>query len=220
MASPSRPQRCCSSCRSETWVGSSPAGTTSSPRRTGPGGGGPPCTWTAPGCGGASPSTVVRSGRSASRSTPCTCRSTSSWGACPGPAWPAPGTGWRRRHGGTVHGMWPNAGSALNVLRMRLPRIAAYQEHALAIADALRDLPDVDVVPDPPHTPMMHLVLYREAGPLRSAALRMAREDGIWTWARYALTGAPRAQRAELDVGDATLQLAPSEVGTIVERLI
>jgi len=127
---------------------------------------------------------------------------------------------WRRRHGGTVHGMWPNAGSALNVLRMRLPRIAAYQEHALAIADALRDLPDVDVVPDPPHTPMMHLVLYREAGPLRSAALRMAREDGIWTWARYALTGAPQAQRAELDVGDATLQLAPSEVGTIVERLL
>ncbi len=127
---------------------------------------------------------------------------------------------WRRRHGGTVYGMWPNAASALNVLRMRLPRIAAYREHALAIADALRDLPDVDVVPDPPHTTMMHLVLYRGAGLLRAAALRMAREDGIWAWPRYEPTGAPRAQRVELETGDATLQFAPSEVRTIVERLL
>src|SRR5207248_10685804 len=70
---------------------------------------------------------------------------------------------WRRRHGGTLYGMWPNAGSALHVLRLRLPRIADYRRHALAIANGLRDLPGVEVVPDPPHTTMFHLVLHRPA---------------------------------------------------------
>jgi threonine aldolase len=127
---------------------------------------------------------------------------------------------WRRRHGGTLYGMWPNAGSALNVLRMRLPRIADYRRHALAIADALRDLADVDVVPDPPHTTMMHLVLYRPADALRSAALRMARKDGIWMWARFFPTGAPRASRVELETGDATLEFTPEEVRGLIERLL
>ncbi|MFL5796669.1 MAG: threonine aldolase family protein [Actinomycetota bacterium] len=127
---------------------------------------------------------------------------------------------WRRRHGGTLYGMWPNAGSALNVLRTRLPRIAEYRRHALAIAGALRGLPGVDIVPDPPHTTMMHLVLYRPAEALRSAALRMAREEGLWTWGRFSPTGAPRAQRVELETGDASLEFTPEEVRGVIERLL
>jgi threonine aldolase len=42
---------------------------------------------------------------------------------------------WRRRHGGTTYGMWPTAGSALNVLRLRFPRIPDYRTHALAVAE-------------------------------------------------------------------------------------
>jgi threonine aldolase len=127
---------------------------------------------------------------------------------------------WRRRHGGTVYGMWPGAGSALHALRLRLPRIPRYREHALAIAEALGDLEGVDVVPDPPHTTMMHLVLYRDAALLRAAAIRMAREDGIWTWGRFSPTGAPRAQRVELETGDATLEFSPEGVRTVIERLL
>ncbi len=33
---------------------------------------------------------------------------------------------WRRRHGGTLYGLWPNAAAALVGLRLRLPRMAAY----------------------------------------------------------------------------------------------
>ena len=32
---------------------------------------------------------------------------------------------WRRRHGGTLYGMWPLAASGLNGLRTRFPRMAA-----------------------------------------------------------------------------------------------
>ena len=127
---------------------------------------------------------------------------------------------WRRRHGGTLYGLWPNAGSALAALRLRLPRIERYRNHALAIADALRDLDGVDVVPDPPHTTMMHLVLHRDAESLRSAARRMAREDGIWTWSHFAATGVPGAWRVELETGDATLRFTPPEFRHVVERLL
>ena len=54
--------------------------------------------------------------------------------------------------------------------RLRLERAAAavpphprYRRHALAVADALRDLDGVDIVPDPPQTTMMHLVFARPA---------------------------------------------------------
>ena len=57
---------------------------------------------------------------------------------------------WRRRHGG-AHALWPYAASGLAGLRTRLPRMPAYQEHALAIAEAVGEIPGVEVVPDPPH---------------------------------------------------------------------
>src|SRR5450755_408880 len=41
---------------------------------------------------------------------------------------------WRRRHGGMLYGMWPNAASDLAALRLRYPRIPAYRRQALAIA--------------------------------------------------------------------------------------
>jgi threonine aldolase len=126
---------------------------------------------------------------------------------------------WRRRHGGTLYGMWPLAASGLNGLRTRFPRIGSYRERALEIAEALRDLPDVDVLPDPPHTTMMHLFLRREAAPLRAAVVRLAREEGIWTFSSWA-SEVPGVQRAELEVGDATLGFSPEEFGGVIERLL
>jgi threonine aldolase len=127
---------------------------------------------------------------------------------------------WRHRHGGTFYGMWPNAGSALNVMRLRLPRIPDYRRHALAIAETLGDLEDVEVVPDPPHTTMMHLVLYRPAEQLRAASVRLAREESIWAFGYFSATGAPRAQRVEVEVGDATMEFSPEEFRSVIERLL
>ena len=66
---------------------------------------------------------------------------------------------WRRRHGGTLFQLWPYAAAGLAGLRLRLPRMAAYVEHAQAIAAVLAGIEGVQVVPDPPQTPMMHLHL-------------------------------------------------------------
>jgi threonine aldolase len=127
---------------------------------------------------------------------------------------------WRRRHGGMLYGLWPNAASGLTALRARLPRMAVYQRHALAIADALRDLPDAQVVPDPPHTPMFHLLLRRETEALSDAALRLAHEEGTWTFHRLSGTEVPGVHRWEIEVGEATLTWTPAEVRSLVERLL
>lgn len=127
---------------------------------------------------------------------------------------------WRQRHGGTLFDLWPHAASALVNLRLRLPRMPAYREHALALAAALRDVPGVQVVPDPPQTSMFHLVLHRDPAALQAAALRLAREDGIWTWARFYSTEIPGIARAELSVGDATLEWTPTEFREVIGRLL
>ena len=127
---------------------------------------------------------------------------------------------WRRRHGGTLYALWPYAASGLAGLRTRLPRMPAYQEHALAIAEAVGEIPGVEVVPDPPHTPMMHLLLPIGADELRTSALAMAERERIWTWSRSRPTGSARLQQVELEVGDATMGFTPEEFRDVLERLL
>jgi threonine aldolase len=122
---------------------------------------------------------------------------------------------WRRRMGGTLHGLWPSAASARTCLALRLPRFGGYLDHARAIAAVLADQPRVSVVPDPPQVPMMHLLLQVSAEAYRDAAKRLARERAIWVAPSTMPTGDPAVQRIELSVGDATCELTPAEIGEI-----
>ena len=126
---------------------------------------------------------------------------------------------WRWRHGGTLFALWPYAASDLAALRTRLPRMAAYHEHAVAIGAALREVTGVKVVPDPPQTSMMHLRLTIDAAQLKEAARRIARDEGIWTWTQ-SWPSPPGTSEVEFDVGDATLAFTPDEVAGVVERLL
>jgi threonine aldolase len=127
---------------------------------------------------------------------------------------------WRHRMGGTLFGMWPSAASALTCLTQRLPLMPRYLRHARAIADALRDLPGVQVIPDPPQTPMLHLLLHTTQKGFTDAARRLAKEQGVWTWPQAMTTGDPAMQRVELVVGDATSALEPLEIRAIVATLV
>ena len=127
---------------------------------------------------------------------------------------------WRQRHGGTLYTMWPHAASALANLRLRLPRMAGYRTHALSLAAALHDVSGVQVEPDPPHASMFHLILQRDAEALNRAALRIAREDGVWTWGRFHASEFPGVSGVELSVGDATLEWTPAEFREVIGRLL
>jgi threonine aldolase len=127
---------------------------------------------------------------------------------------------WRQRMGGTLFGLWPNAASALTCLRRRLPLMPAYLRHARAIAAALADATGVQVVPDPPQVPMMHLLLNTTQDRFTAAARRLAAEQGIWAWPKAMPTIDPGIQRVELSVGDATCALEPDRVRDIIAALI
>jgi threonine aldolase len=127
---------------------------------------------------------------------------------------------WRHRHGGQLFGLWPYAASALVALRTRLPRVGEYVAHAQAIAKVLAAMPGVTVVPDPPVTPMMHLLLEVDAGSFHQATVDLAESEGLWTWPGSAPTGNPRWRAVELTVGDATLGFSAAEVAEIIGRLL
>jgi threonine aldolase len=127
---------------------------------------------------------------------------------------------WRRRHGGTLFGLWPNAASGLAALRRRLPLMPRYFEHARAIAEAIRGIPNVEIVPDPPQTPMMHLHLRVDEKAFLEAARRIAEEQSVFTWPRTASGATPSMRLVEFAVGDATLGFTPQEVAGIMEQLV
>ncbi len=127
---------------------------------------------------------------------------------------------WRKRHGGTLFGLWPNAAAALAGLQLRLSRMPRYVAHARAIAERLREVPNVEVVPDPPQTPMMHLHLRVTDDAFRAAACRIAKERSVFTWPGSAPGPAPSVRVVEFTVGDATLAFAPEEVAEIIGELV
>jgi threonine aldolase len=127
---------------------------------------------------------------------------------------------WRHRMGGTLQGMWPNAASALTCIARRLPLMPEYLTHARAIAAALSDIPGIRVIPDPPQTSMMHLLVTASQERFAATVRRIAAEQGVWTWPRPATTADPAVQRVELSVGDATRAISPSEVAAIMATFV
>ncbi len=126
---------------------------------------------------------------------------------------------WRTRHGGRVIMMWPYAASALTSMRSRLPRMPEYYRRAVEIADAIRGLPGLEILPDPVVSPMMHIRLSVRLDDFRDRVQEIARSDKIWTFARPYSEGLT-LQRFEFNVGDATLELSVDEIRSLFERLL
>jgi threonine aldolase len=126
---------------------------------------------------------------------------------------------WRRRHGGTIYALWPYAAAALTALRTRLPRMPEYLARARELAVALGDVDGVQVLPDPPQTPMMHLLIRTDADHVRSAAVGLAQE-GIRSWRSGMITGDPAVLRFELSVGDGTMAFSPPELAEMLSTFV
>jgi threonine aldolase len=126
---------------------------------------------------------------------------------------------WRGRMGGTLYGLWPGAASARTLLAPRLKRMPAYLEHARAIARAVADVEGVRVVPDPPQTPMLHLLLSAPRDHVAAVARELAGE-GTWTWPEAQRTNDPRVSRVELSIGEATCGFTPQEVCDLLVRFV
>jgi threonine aldolase len=127
---------------------------------------------------------------------------------------------WRRRLGGTLHGMWPQAASALRLLPERLAEMPARLEHAREVASALAGVEGVRVVPGRPHVSMVHLLLDTGAEAFADASRRLAETQRVWTWPSATPTVDPSVVRVELSVGRGTCAMTPAEVADAVARLV
>jgi threonine aldolase len=127
---------------------------------------------------------------------------------------------WQVRHGGRLFALYPYLLAARHGLDTKLPRIPDFCAKAGEIADALRGHPDIDIVPDPPQTTMMHLLLRTDAAAFRERALDFAEETGLWTFGQTYPSEVASAQWVELTVGEATMEFTGEEIRAIFDRLL
>jgi threonine aldolase len=127
---------------------------------------------------------------------------------------------WQRRHGGNLVHLYPYVLSAQIGLRERLGRMEAYHAKAIEIATLLAPFAEIEIVPDPPHTNMMHLFMRGERDKLEAAALDVAKETGIWLFNWLAPTLLPGLTIFELTVGEATLDLSGQEIVDVFRMVL
>ncbi len=126
---------------------------------------------------------------------------------------------WQRRQGGNLVSLFPYLLAARQGMETHLPRVPDYVARARELAAALRELPRVTVVPDPPHINLMHLHIQGDAEALARAALAVAQERGVWLFEKLQPTALPDRHKLELVTGDASLELTGAEVAELFGRL-
>ncbi|MGV3614149.1 MAG: threonine aldolase family protein [Fimbriimonas sp.] len=121
---------------------------------------------------------------------------------------------WQRRQGGNLQQQSPSAIAAKLGMERHLPLIPAYVAKAREIADALRPLPGLSIVPEHPPTNMMHLYLEGDPDRWVDAALQVAEETRVGLFFHLPDTG-----KLELTVGDGTLDIGTEEIKALFERV-
>jgi threonine aldolase len=127
---------------------------------------------------------------------------------------------WQRRHGGALATMYPFVVSAELGLDQRLGRVPAYFEHARALAAELATIDGVEIVPNPPQTPLFHVLLRGDRERLADAALSVAEERKVFVFGDPVSTTSPSWQRHEVMVGEVTLKLAPEELRELYAEIL
>jgi threonine aldolase len=126
---------------------------------------------------------------------------------------------WQRRQGGNLVRLFPYLLSARQGLALRLDRMATYHQKAIEVAATLGQFAQIEIVPNPPHTNMMHLFIRGDRERLTAAALELAHETGVWLFGRLAPSQLPDYHKLELTVGDATLDLSSAEIAELFGAL-
>jgi len=128
-------------------------------------------------------------------------------------------TVWRRRLGGDLPETWPFALAALVGLEERVPRMADYRDHAVAIASAVVAAGVAEVHPDPPCTAMFHLYLPVAAADLDRANREMIAEHGVQVISR-AQPLLPARCRVEVTVSENAMEFTADEVVALYRELL
>jgi threonine aldolase len=126
---------------------------------------------------------------------------------------------WQVRHGGRLYSVHPLLIAAERGLDEVLPRIPEFVSRARELAAALAELDGLEIVPNPPQTTMFHVRVHRPLEPLKEAALAQAGRTGTFL-GFFRPTDVPEAQRVELTIGPASLEVPVVEAKTLWQELL
>jgi threonine aldolase len=127
---------------------------------------------------------------------------------------------WRRRHGGTLPKLFPFAAAAAHGLDVLVDRMPDFWAHARAVGSELGHVPGIDVVPDPPQTPMFHLHLRGDADVLWGRMLDVAQAQRVWLASRPVPTVVPGVSVVEISIGEPALQITPDEAAGLFAAVV
>lgn len=96
----------------------------------------------------------------------------------------------------------------------------AFFEHARALAGALRELPGISVVPDPPQTPLFHVHLRGDRDLLWGRFLDLAQTHRVWLANRLEPSAVPHISKLEINVGAPALEISPGEAAALFVRIL
>ncbi len=82
------------------------------------------------------------------------------------------------------------------------------------------DFPEIEVIPKPPHTNMLHVFIRGEADRLEQAALEIAQEQKIWLITGFMPSRIPAYRKFELTVGDGALEFNREEIVALFTTLL
>ncbi|HEX5192588.1 MAG TPA: beta-eliminating lyase-related protein [Solirubrobacteraceae bacterium] len=127
---------------------------------------------------------------------------------------------WRRRHGGTQPQLFGFVAGALSGLNRLAPRMPEFLAHARALGAALREVPGLQLVPDPPQTPLFHVLLRGDRERLEQRARELARERGVWLFGPLRPTEVDDVARIELNIGEPALDISPDEAAELFSLVL
>ncbi len=126
---------------------------------------------------------------------------------------------WQRRHGGNLVHLYPFVLAAKKGLHEHLGKMVTYHTKAKEIAEVLSSFPHLEILPNPPHTNMMHVFLQGDSDKLIEASLKIAQETKTLLFRRLTPTIVPRWSRLELTIGNASLDLKNEDIVELFDRL-
>lgn len=126
---------------------------------------------------------------------------------------------WRIRHGGELFVMWPYAVDALHGLTVELPAMASRLKKARALAADLVMLAGVEILPDPPQTPIFNILIDRSPVAFERARGQIAAHDDVWLFDRMWPTDTPDRARIAVCIGRQLVDVADGEIPALISRL-
>jgi threonine aldolase len=126
---------------------------------------------------------------------------------------------WLTRHGGTIFQQYPTVASAAMRFDQRLQRMPEYFARTLSFVDAVKALPGVKVLPDPPQVNIVHLHFDMPAHRWEAARDHLAAGERIWMGKARNPKDAERTE-VEIYVGEGLMALTNEEVMGAFDKLI